>query len=203
MPRVVTLWRRLSAAFVAVSIACAASASDFDDAVVALRAGRLAEARGAFETLARAGDMRAQDTYATLLARGLGGSRDLRAAMGWYCRLAHHEEGGKAILRAVWYLGEYFRTGGGLPGRYADGRREDEDPIRAYFWYGVLARSRALYQHGAAGVARVGNLGMSTVGRELYAREKRTLDAAIARWRPTRSPGSGPTCLALPEGLRH
>ena len=122
--------------------------------------------------------------------------------MGWYCRVAHHPQGGDVILRAVWYLGEYFRTGGGLPGRYAEGRREKEDPLRAYFWFGVLARSDALYTHGATGVARVGRLGMGTVGRELYPEEKRLLDAAVARWRPIRSPGSGAECLALPDGLR-
>jgi len=183
-------------------VAANACADDFDTAVADLRAGRLAQARTAFGSLARSGDVRAQDTYATLLARGLGGPRELRAAMGWYCRVAHHKQGGKEILRAVWYLGEYFRTGGGLPGRYADGRREDEDPLRAYFWFGVLARSDTLYTHGAEGVARVGRLGMSTVGRELYPEEKRSLDAAVERWRPTRAPGSGESCLALPDGLR-
>ena len=134
--------------------------------------------------------------------RGLGVERDVRAGMSWYCMLAHHAEGGRGIMQAVWYLAEWFRTGGGMPGKhYNDGRRADEDPIRAYFWFSVMAEQKKLYQSVHDDSVRLGKIGRTSVGSVLYEEEKSDIADAVTRWHPGRPALSPEACLELPRGV--
>ena len=105
-------------------------------------------------------------------------------------------------MHAVWFLAEYFRTGGGVPGPgYNDGRRENENPLRAYFWFSVLAGQAALYEAVDDPSVILGRIGVNAVGGVLLADEKTALAEAVMRWHPTRRVDSGDACLALPDGL--
>jgi hypothetical protein len=177
-----------------------AGADAVDLALARVEAGDTGGALPELERLARAGDPRAQDALAGILARGIGVRADVSGAMGWYCLLANHPEGGRPVMHAVWFLAEYFRTGGALPGSagYRGGSREREDPIRAYFWFRVLERQAELYANVDGPSRRMGQVGAASVGRELYAQERAALDAAVARWRPRARFDAPAECLELP-----
>jgi hypothetical protein len=175
-------------------------AADFDAASELLERGALTRARAAFTDLARAGDARAQDALAAMLLQGIGGPRDVQGAMGWYCLLAHQPAGGREVVHALWFLAEYFRTGGGLPGeRWNDGAREREDPVRAYFWFSLMAAQAEFYEQVLDEGVTLGRAGRHSVGRELYEGEKQQVERRLQRWEPDRIPGSAGTCLELPR----
>ncbi len=176
--------------------------SDFESAAQAIERGDFAAAFSELEPMAAAGDPRAQDAVATMYLRGLGVERDVRAGMSWYCMLAHHAEGGRGIMQAVWFLAEWFRTGGGMPGvHYNDGNRADEDPIRAYFWFSVMAEQKALYQNVHEDSARLGKIGRTAVGSVLYEQEKSEIGEALDTWDPGQPAHSPEQCLKLPRGV--
>lgn len=179
----------------------APAGAGFEAAVERLQRGDFANALPELRALARDGDVRAQDTLAGLYLKGIGVERDVAEAMGWYCRVAHHRSGGTQVMHAVWYLAEYFRTGGGVPGPgYNDGRPADENPLRAYFWFSVLAGQGALYDTLDERSRVLGKIGMNAVGGELFDHEKAALGRALSRWHPAR-PVDSAACLSLPEGL--
>jgi len=165
-----------------------------------LQAGQAAEARGAVLALARTGHRQAQETLASMLLRGVGGPPDRQRAMAWLCMRAHAPEGGKAVTQALWLLAEYFRTGGGLPGRrYNDGDRSREDPVKAYFWFKVMAGQDRHYQQVVADAARLGRLGAGTVVKQLLDGEKQQVERRLESWSPARPPSSPERCLDLPH----
>ena len=105
-------------------------------------------------------------------------------------------------MQAVWYLAEWFRTGGGIPGRhYNDGKRADEDPIRAYFWFSVLAEQKALYESVDEDSVRLGKIGRTAVGSVLFEQEKAEIGEALSRWGPKQPVSSPEQCLELPQGV--
>ena len=176
--------------------------ADLEGALERLQSGDFARALPELESLARGGEARAQDTLAGLYVAGIGVERDVPVAMSWYCRVAHQPRGGPIVMHAVWFLAEYFRTGGGLPGpTYNDGRPEDENPLRAYFWFSVMAGQQGLYDTVDDRSVTLGRIGVNTVGGALFEAEKAALAEAVKRWRPTRPVDSGDACLSLPDGL--
>ncbi len=176
--------------------------ADLDGALERLEQGDFARALPELERLARGDDARAQDTLAGLYLEGIGVERDVPVAMGWYCRVAHHPQGGPEVMHAVWFLAEYFRTGGDVPGpAYNAGRREDENPLRAYFWFSIMAGQQGLFDTVDDRSVILGKIGVNVVGGVLFAHEKAALENAVQRWRPTRRVASGDACLALPDGL--
>lgn len=178
------------------------SRGDFETAADAIERGDFKAALSELGPMAAAGDPRAQDALATMYLRGLGVERDVRAGMSWYCMLAHHGEGGRGIMQAVWYLAEWFRTGGGMPGRhYNDGDRGHEDPIRAYFWFSVMAKQKALYDTVHEDSVRLGKIGKTAVGAVLFEVEKAEIGEALSRWQPTDPAASPEECLRLPRGV--
>jgi TPR repeat protein len=194
----------VASALVALALAVPwpAARGDFETAAEAIEQGDFETAFSKLEPVAAAGDPRAQDALATLYLRGLGVERDVRAGMSWYCMLAHHSQGGRGIMQAVWYLAEWFRTGGGMPGKhYNDGDRANEDPIRAYFWFSVMAEQKALYDTVHEDSARLGKIGRTAVGSVLYEEEKAGIGEALSHWRPSREVSSPDECLELPEGV--
>ncbi len=189
----------LSVIFMALGATQNLARADFDSAADALKNGDIDGGLREMQAVARGGDPRAQDALATMYLKGVGVTRDVRAAMSWYCMLAHHRKGGEGVMRAVWILAEWFRTGGGVPGqRYNDGKPENEDPLRAYFWFNVMARQKDLYEEVYDNSVRLGKIGMTMVGRVLYDEEKTALGAAVSRWRPTRSVSTPLRCLEIP-----
>lgn len=189
-------------ALVLLLLAAAPARADFESALERLENGDFANALPEFQRLAGDGDGRAQDTLAGLYLKGIGVARDVPLAMTWYCRVAHQPRGGPQVMHAVWFLAEYFRTGGGVPGPgYNDGRRENENPLRAYFWFSVLAGQAALYDEVDDPSVILGRIGVNAVGGVLLADEKTALAEAVMRWHPTRRVDSGDACLALPDGL--
>jgi TPR repeat protein len=185
-----------------VVLHAAPAAADVDGALERLERGDFARALPELHGLARGGDVRAQDTLAGLYLKGIGVERDVVEAMGWYCRVAHHPRGGPEVMHAVWFLAEYFRTGGGVPGPgYNDGRAQDENPLRAWFWFSVMAGQQALYETVDERSRILGKIGVNAVGGVLLDEEKTALTAALGRWRPTRPVASAEACLALPDGL--
>lgn len=179
-----------------------AARADFESAAEAIRRGEIETGIAEFESLAGAGDARAQDALATIYLKGLGVPRDVGAAMSWYCMLAHQPEGGRGVMQAVWFLAEWFRTGGGIPGRhYNDGRRADEDPIRAYFWFSVMAMQKKLFRQVHDDSVRLGKIGMTAVGSALYDDEILAIGAAVNDWRPDRPVASPERCLEIPAGV--
>lgn len=179
-----------------------AARADFDAAVAALERGDFAAAIPELRRLADGGDPRARDTLAGLYLEGIGVERDVARAMGWYCRLVHDRQGGPEVMRAAWYLAEYFRTGGGVPGpAYNQGRPEDENPIKAYFWFALMAGQEALFDTVDKRSVILGEIGLNAVGGVLFAEEKESLARALRAWRPERPVASAAACLALPEGL--
>ncbi len=176
---------------------------DFESAAEAIEQGDFATAFSELEPMAAAGDPRAQDALATMYLRGLGVERNVRAGMSWYCMLAHHPEGGRGIMQAVWYLAEWFRTGGGMPGRhYNDGDRADEDPIRAYFWFSVMAEQKTLYESVHEDSVRLGKIGRTAVGSVLFDEEKSEIVEALASWQPSQPARTPEQCLQLPRGVK-
>jgi TPR repeat protein len=177
-----------------------APAADYDAARGLLEDGAAEQARRAMRELALAGDARAQGALARMLVAGVGGPEDRTAGMQWFCVLAHQPDGGRAVVEAVWLLAEYFRTGGGLPGwRYTEGRREREDPVRAYFWFRLLASQGTHYGEVVQDALPLGALGARTTGRELTEAERRAVEDRLARWRPLPVPAQRARCLRLPE----
>lgn len=193
----------IAGALTAIALAASAPArGDFESAAAAIEQGDFKTAFSELEPVATSGDPRAQDALATLYLRGLGVERDVRAGMSWYCVLAHHAEGGRGIMQAVWYLAEWFRTGGGMPGRhYNDGSRADEDPIRAYFWFSVMAEQKSLYDSVHEDSVRLGKIGRTAVGSVLFEKEKTEIGAALSSWRPSDPAPSPEQCLELPRGV--
>lgn len=197
-------WHRwIGGAVTAVALAGPAPArGDFESAAAAIEQGNFNAAFSELEPMAASGDPRAQDALATLYLRGLGVERDVRAGMGWYCMLAHHVEGGRGIMQAVWYMAEWFRTGGGMPGRhYNDGNRADEDPIRAYFWFSVMAEQKRLYDSVHEDSVRLGKIGRTAVGSVLFEKERTEIAGALSGWRPSDPVSSPEHCLELPRGV--
>jgi hypothetical protein len=104
------------------------------------------------------------------------------------------------VAEAVWLLAEYFRTGGGLPGwRYTEGRREREDPVRAHFWFLLLASQDAHYDEVVEDTLSLGALGARTTGRELTEAERRLVQDRLVRWRPLPVAADRERCLRLPR----
>ncbi len=194
--------RLAASAMVLVLLGAGAAQADFEGALTRLQGGDFARALPELQSLARAGDVRAQDTLAGLYVAGIGVERDLPVAMRWYCRVAHQPRGGPVVMHAVWFLAEYFRTGGGLPGpTYNDGRPEDENPLRAYFWFSIMAGQQGLYDTVDDRSVILGRIGVNAVGGALFDTEKAAIEEAVEKWRPTRPVDSGDGCLALPDGL--
>ncbi len=191
----------------ACALACALcgvapARADLETALEQLERGDFARALPELQALAGAGDVRARDTLAGLYLKGVGVERDVTEAMGWYCRIAHERRGGPQVMRAVWFLAEYFRTGGGVPGPgYADGRPENENPLRAYFWFSVMAAQQRLYERVDERSVILGKIGANALGGVLLEEEKVALGEALGRWRPTRPVASAAACLDLPDGL--
>ncbi|HSS64241.1 MAG TPA: hypothetical protein VLS27_07385 [Gammaproteobacteria bacterium] len=196
--------RRIAGAIWIVALAASppSARGDFESAAAAIEQGDFASAFAELEPMADAGDPRAQDALATMYLRGLGVERDVRTGMSWYCMLAHHAQGGRGIMQAVWYLAEWFRTGGGIPGRhYNDGNRADEDPIRAYFWFSVMAEQKTLYESVHEDSVRLGKIGRTAVGSVLFEQEKAEIGDAVSRWQPDHPAPTLQRCLQLPQGV--
>ncbi len=79
----------------------------------------------ALETLARKGDVHAENELGTLYARGDGVPQDLHAAAHWFRAAAL-----KGYAGAQYNLGQLYQLGLGLPA----------NPIEAYKWYKLAAR---------------------------------------------------------------
>ena len=157
------------------------------------------EALAAIRRAAGEGDLGAQLALASMRINGLGVEPDRRAGFGWLCLAAHHDRISEPVVHATWLLAEWFRTGGGLAERHYEGRsREHEDPMRAYFWYSVLARMGARDVEAGDRAAQLGGLGQRSVGSMLFAPEREEMAAAAAAWQPWTRPADGETCLALP-----
>ena len=160
--------------------------------------------RAALATLegrARRGGLAEQLVLARLSIDGVGVARDVRAGYGWLCLAAHHDEVSASSVRAAWLVAEWFRTGGGLADRgYRGASRDREDPVRAYFWYGVLRMMGARDAEGGAQAARLAALGQRSVSRSLFESERTRMDAAAEAWEPWTPPADGELCLALPPG---
>ena len=180
----------------------ALAAPNFEDLQDMLAPGEFDAAAPHLEVLAGAGDKRAQGILANMYLSGQGRPVDIRKSMGFSCLEAHHVAGGKGIMNAAWLLAEYFRTGGGVPGsHYNAGSIGQEDPYRAYFWFSVLASQARLYHQVHQDSARLGELGMSVVGRVLYPQEKTMLAEVLENWRPEPFAGDPDDCLRQPPGL--
>jgi len=189
----------LSLVFMALGATQNLARADFDSAAEALKNGDIDGGLREMEVVAGGGDPRAQDALATMYLKGIGVTRDVRAAMSWYCMLAHYRQGGQGVMHAVWILAEWFRTGGGVPGQgYNDGKPENEDPLRAYFWFSVMAQQDDLYEEADDKSVRLGKIGMTRVGRVLYDEEKTALSAAVSRWRPAQPASTPRRCLETP-----
>ena len=157
-------------------------------------------ARAAFSDLAEANDVDAQDALAAMWLEGIGGPAQRETAMYWFCRLAHQPRGGRPVMRAPWYLAEYFRTGGGLPGRrYLDGSHDLQNPLKAYFWYQAMARQDELYDTTLAEARELGEVGSATVARELRDEDKQQVVRRVQRWSPRHPVSSAQACLNLPH----
>ena len=171
----------------------------FSEALVLLESGQFVEARAMMHTLAAANHVEAQAAYAAMVLKGIGGPRSVAEAMGWYCRLAHQPAGGREVVHALWFLAEYFRTGGALPGSdYQAGELGKENPLKALFWFRLLALQGNYYQQVVAPGVRLGRLGAVSVTRQLLASEVQQVEAALARWRPGLAVDDAKQCLALP-----
>lgn len=193
---------RVAWAVAGALLGVAPASADLDTALARLASGDFGRALPELHALAGKGDARAQATLAGLYLQGIGVDRDVPEAMGWYCRVAHHRDGGPEVMRAVWFLAEYFRTGGGVPGRrYNEGRAQDENPLRAYFWFSVMAGQGGLYERIDERSVLLGKIGVNAVGALLLEQERVILGEALARWSPERPVASAEACLALPEGL--
>jgi len=165
-----------------------------------LSSGDAQGARREFQRLAQRGDAEAQDALAAMWLEGIGGAADRGIAMAWFCRLAHQREGGRAVIRALWFLAEYFRTGGGLPGRrYTQGTRELQNPVKAYFWYQVMVRHAELYDVTYDEAGTLGRLGSASAARELSEDEKEQVRQQALRWSPSERVSSAQACLNLPQ----
>jgi hypothetical protein len=158
-----------------------------------------AAAREALEQRAGRGDTAARLALADAYLAGAGVPRNVPAGVGWLCLAAHDRTGGEGVTRALWLVAEYLRTGGGLADRGYVGRRmEDEDPLRAYFWFAVMGREDGPFEIVDLRARRLGGIGAAAVGRALFASERAAMDAAARDWRPERAPASGEACLRLP-----
>ena len=146
------------------------------------------------------GDSQAQRMLAAVYLYGVGVTVDRQRAMSWFCQLAHQPQGGREVMEGVWLLAEWFRTGGGLPsGHYRNADPDREDPLRAYFWYGVLATQAAYYEQTDRNSALLGRLGRNSMVRMLLPPERRQLDAALKQWQPDGSDLTLTDCLMIPE----
>jgi len=193
----------LLACLVALPVGGAAGAQDaaVEEARTLLARGDAVGARAALRTPAQGGSVQAQGMLAAMLLDGVGGRADRARAMQWLCMLVHHRHGGASVARAAWFLAEYFRTGGGLPGRrYNEGERQREDPVKAYFWFRVMAEQAGLFETAVEDAVNMGRLGGSSVARQLLEGERQRVDRRLERWSPGQVPASPERCLELPDG---
>ncbi|MGI9334709.1 MAG: hypothetical protein ACR2RL_16325 [Gammaproteobacteria bacterium] len=176
-----------------------------DDAYVTalklLESGQVEAALQALRVLAANRDFRAQGALANIHLEGLGVPRDPAKAMRWYCLLAYHREGGELIMTGIWRLAEYLRTGGGVPGHgYAERDAAREDPIRALFWFQVLAQQSRWYLDVDTSSQRIGSLGVRRLTDQLFPVELERVAAALEHFDPARPPPDS-SCLKAPAGL--
>lgn len=172
---------------------------NFDDALAVYRAGDPGAARRQLLELARGHDARAQDLLAAMYLKGVGGPSSTREAMGWYCMLAHQPAGGRAVVNALWFLAEYQRTGGGVPGQdYSGGDPARENPLKALFWFRLMFWQERFYQQVVPEGVSLGRLGSASVRRQLSDEERERVDRRAQQWSASRLPASGEACLALP-----
>jgi len=177
--------------------------ADLAEARKALANNRYEAALGHLLPLAEVGQADAQALLAGLYLKGAGVPKDNRTAMAWLCRLAHQQAGGATVMHGIWFLAEYFRTGGGVPGaQYNHGSRRDENPLKAYFWFTLLAHQQQYFDTVHADSQRLGNLGRAETGRQLQDEEKAALDEVARLWRPRWQAVNGLlSCLDLPGPL--
>lgn len=167
-----------------------------------LEAGEAAPAIRALNALAAGNDLRAEGALANIYLEGLGVSRAPARAMQWYCRLAYHREGGETIMRGIWRMAEYLRTGGGVPGHgYSQADLEREDPIRALFWFEVLAQQERWYDAADASSQRIGRLGARELKSQLFPAELEKVRVALDSFDVANPPSPSETCLTHPPGL--
>lgn len=177
-----------------------AGAAALDEARELLARGEVDRAREALRALALAGDAQAQEALAAMALDGIGVERDAERAMPWLCLLAHQSAGGPAVVRALWFLAEYHRTGGAVPGRgWSRGERGAENPLKAYFWYRVMAEQRRLYARVEPRARALGRMGAETAARELFEGERQLVERRLERWSPAETPASPRECLELPR----
>ena len=77
------------------------------------------------------------------------------------------------------------------------GQRALEDPVKALFWFEILAQQERFYARAVPEGARLGRIGAGRVGRFLLPGEREAVLARLEGWRPA-PPGDGEACLALP-----
>ena len=189
----------LLALLAAPVLAQAPQPDEFAQAMAQLRDGDDVAARARLLALSQANDPRAQDVLAAMLAKGVGGAASLLEAMRWYCMLAHHREGGRATVNALWRLAEFYRTGGGQPGLdYLTGDPGAENPVKALFWYRVMALQERYYQAVLPEGVRLGRIGAGMVRRALLPAELDAVEARLAQWSPGSAVPDPARCLALP-----
>ncbi len=194
---------RLAVATILAAIAVGAAADDaarrFEAARALLERREFVAAREALEPLASAGHLQAQSAIAAMVLKGLGGERSVDGAIGWYCRIAQQPAGGREVAHALWFLAEYFRTGGAVPGSgYRDGDPARENPLKALFWYRVMAGQKRYYQQVVSEAVRLGRLGAARVEKQLYASEVEQVTLRLTDWRPDPSLSDPKRCLSLP-----
>lgn len=95
MAGALVLWAVLATTPAARAVAPTPADAAFDAAIASLKLGNYALAREQFRPLAEAGDAAAQYNLGWLLAKGLGGARNLVAAYQWFFLVADagHEKG--------------------------------------------------------------------------------------------------------------
>jgi len=123
-----------------------------------------AEARSWFRKSADRGDSVGQYNLAQMLAEGAGA--DHREAAKWYRAAA--EQG-------------HPRAAMGLAHLYSQGLGIAPDPVEAYFWYGIAARS------GVEGAQRF----RTVLGAQISAAQRQTADARVAGWKLQNAEGEG------------
>jgi len=123
-----------------------------------------AEAKIWFRKSADRGDAAGQFNLAQMLAEGAGA--DHREAAKWY-RAAADQGHPRAAL--------------GLAHLYSQGLGIAPDPVEAYFWYGVAARS------GVEGAQRF----RTALGAQISAAQRQMADSRVAGWKLQNADGEG------------
>ena len=93
-------------------------------------------------------------------------------------------------------------AGGGVPG-YGYARRDParEDPIRALYWYELLANQSRWFDSVDANSQRVGRLAAKRLRGDLFEAERARVATALAAFDATRAPPVNASCLRTPRGL--